>query len=156
MRAAWHMLCAPTYGGGNPMDLTWWARPTQHTRMHRAGWLAAGALGALSMYFADPVSGGYRRGMLRDRLSATVRGAWRTLGRTGRGVAADAYGMGQHVQHLKPEDWSVPNDAALTQRVETELFRDTRVPKGRISVNAEAGIVVLRGELDSPEEIRSI
>jgi BON domain-containing protein len=138
------------------MELKWWARPGQHTRLHQAGWFAAGALGALGMYFADPVSGGYRRGMLRDRLFASWRGAWRSVRGAGQSVGANAYGMSQHVQHLKPEDWSVPNDATLTQRVETELFRDPQVPKGRISINAEAGIVVLRGELDSAELIRSI
>ncbi len=50
----------------------------------------------------------------------------------------------------------MPNDAALAHRVESELFRDPDTPKGRININAEAGIVVLRGELDQPEQIRAI
>jgi osmotically-inducible protein OsmY len=108
------------------------------------------------MYFADPVSGAYRRTAVRDRLMASLRGVFRGISGLGRGAAAQAYSVAQHSQHMQPEHWSVPNDATLTQRVETELFRDPDIPKGCININAEAGIVVLRGELDSPELMRSI
>jgi len=37
-------------------------------------------------------------------------------------------------------------DAALARKVESELFRDARVPKGRIDVNAVGRVVYLRGE----------
>jgi osmotically-inducible protein OsmY len=45
------------------------------------------------------------------------------------------------------------NDATLAQKVMTELFRDPHVPKGAINVNAENGIVLLRGEIEEPEMI---
>ncbi|HEU5263028.1 MAG TPA: BON domain-containing protein, partial [Gaiellaceae bacterium] len=35
--------------------------------------------------------------------------------------------------------------------VESEVFRDPSIPKGRINVNAENGVVVLRGEVDSAD-----
>ena len=50
----------------------------------------------------------------------------------------------------------MPNDATLAQRVQSELFRDPDFPKERITINAEAGVIVLRGELDRPEQIRAV
>lgn len=121
-----------------------------------ASWFGASALGATTMYLVDPEQGRRRRAMVRDRVAAGFRAGFRGLGRRARATAADTYGVAQQIQHVKPEEWSVPNDATLAQRVESELFRDAEIPKGQINVNAEAGIVVLRGELERPEQIRSI
>ena len=41
-------------------------------------------------------------------------------------------------------------------KVETEIFRDSDIPKGRINVNAENGKVVLRGEVEEPELIKDL
>jgi osmotically-inducible protein OsmY len=46
-----------------------------------------------------------------------------------------------------------PDDARLTDKVESELFRPDGVPKGQINVNVEFGKVVLRGEVESRELI---
>jgi hypothetical protein len=121
-----------------------------------AQWLAAAATGAAFTYFLDPEQGAARRATARDRFAALMRRGARGAQDTARGAAAEAYGLAQQARHIQPEHWSVPNDATLTQRVESELFRDPRMPKGRISINAEAGIVVLRGELDRPEQIRAV
>ena len=94
--------------------------------------------------------------MARDRLAALLRRGARGAERAARGAAAETYGLTQKAQHTQPEHWSVPNDATLAQRVESELFRDPSMPKGQITINAEAGIVVLRGELDSPDQIRAV
>jgi osmotically-inducible protein OsmY len=127
-------------------------RTNEHRIQRAASAVGAAALGAGVMYLGDPVSGGRRRAMARDRLMATFR----SMGRFGHGLGAQTHGVVQHAKHLQPEDWSVPNDATLTQRVESELFRDPEIPKGRINLNAEAGFVVLRGELDSPEQVCDI
>jgi hypothetical protein len=108
------------------------------------------------MYFLDPDRGRRRRSVTRDWLGAALRRGWRALGRTGRRVTAETSGLAQQAQHRQPEHWSVPNDATLAQRVETELFRDPNIPKERITINAEAGMIVLRGELDRPEHIRAV
>jgi hypothetical protein len=42
-------------------------------------------------------------------------------------------------------------DVTLAHKVETILFRDRDVPKGQININAEEGVVFLRGEVDRPE-----
>ena len=41
------------------------------------------------------------------------------------------------------------DDATLKDKVESELFRDEHDAKGAISVNAQQGVVQLRGELPS-------
>ena len=46
-----------------------------------------------------------------------------------------------------------PNDATLVAKVESEVFRDTEVPSGSVNVNAENGVVVLRGQLESEQLI---
>jgi hypothetical protein len=48
------------------------------------------------------------------------------------------------------------DDATLAQKVMTELFRDPHVPKGAINVNAENGVVLLRGQIEEPEMIVKI
>jgi len=46
---------------------------------------------------------------------------------------------------------AVDNDATLTDRVTTALFRDQSVPKGDIDVNAVNGVVTLRGQVSDAE-----
>jgi osmotically-inducible protein OsmY len=48
------------------------------------------------------------------------------------------------------------DDATLAQKVMTELFRDPHVPKGAINVNAEKGVVLLRGQIEEPAMIVEI
>jgi len=49
-----------------------------------------------------------------------------------------------------------PNDATLAHKVESEVFRDPTLPKGRMNINAENGVVVLRGVADSRDQIERI
>jgi osmotically-inducible protein OsmY len=51
------------------------------------------------------------------------------------------------------KDRDRPSDPTLKDRVESELLRDPKVPKGSININAERGTLVLRGEVPS-EELR--
>ena len=48
------------------------------------------------------------------------------------------------------------DDATLKDKVESELFRDEHEVKGSISVNAQEGVVQLRGELPSQDLIDSL
>lgn len=111
---------------------------------------AAAALGAA--WFMDPQSGRRRRAMLRDRVAAFFRRSARSGGRAARGVASEAYGLKQKATHLheEPKDF---DDQTLKAKVETELFRGPDTPKGQVNVNAQHGVVHLRGEVDSPELI---
>jgi hypothetical protein len=48
------------------------------------------------------------------------------------------------------------DDVSITRKVETELFRDRKIAKGKISVNTADGVVFLRGEAKNPELINEI
>jgi osmotically-inducible protein OsmY len=116
----------------------------------------AGAVGAGLTYFFDPETGKRRRNMARDRFVAFFRRRGREGARLARGAAAGAYGVSQKATHLKEEKKPQPDDATLARKVETEIFRDADVPKGQINVNAENGVVVLRGEVNQLEMVRDL
>jgi osmotically-inducible protein OsmY len=115
-----------------------------------------GALaGALAALFLDPANGKRRRHTLRDRTRGYIRrGSRRTL-RLGRGVAAGSYGLVRKARHLRqePKDY---DDATLKAKVETELFRPEHAPKGQVNVNAQNGVVQLRGQLESHDLIEDL
>jgi len=48
------------------------------------------------------------------------------------------------------------NDQTLKDKVESEIFRAPDAPKGHVDVNAEDGVVTLRGELSSSERIEEL
>jgi gas vesicle protein len=109
------------------------------------------AAGAASLYLLDPDRGKRRRAMLRDQGAAVVRRTGRGTGRGARMVGSLVGGKMAAFQHGGEND-VMPNDAALAQKVESELFRDAAIPKGSINVNAEQGVVVLRGEVSDAEQ----
>lgn len=108
------------------------------------------------MFFFDPRSGKRRRAMLRDRTAGFFRRGWRRSARAGRRVAAEAYGASQTLQPLEEEPKPQPDDATLAHKVETEIFRSRDVPKGGINVNAENGVVYLRGEVETPDLVKDL
>jgi osmotically-inducible protein OsmY len=118
--------------------------------------LLAGAAGAALAFFLDPQSGKRRRRVTVDRTLGFFRRGGRRGARLARGIAADAYGVTQKATHLREQPKPQPNDATLARKVETEIFRDADVPKGQIVVNAEDGVVVLRGEVKQPDLIREL
>ena len=48
------------------------------------------------------------------------------------------------------------DDVTITRKVETILFRDKSVNKGKVSVNTADGVVSLRGEAKTPELIKEL
>lgn len=116
----------------------------------------AAAVGALAAYFLDPDRGRSRRAQTRDRLAGVTRRASQRLARTSRYVTATAGGKARALTHSGNGSGEAPNDAVLAHRVESELFRDPSVPKGRLNINAEHGVVYLRGVTDSPDQIRAL
>jgi len=118
--------------------------------------LLAALAGAAAMFFLDPYRGKRRRALARDRTAGTLRRAQEVSERTQRRVVSDTYGMSQRLSHPAEGQEPPPNDAVLAQKVMTELFRDQRIPKGSINVNAENGIVQLRGQVEHPDQIEDI
>ena len=119
--------------------------------------LTLAGLGAALTYFFDPQSGARRRAVTRDRVLAFFRRRGRRLDRAAGSVQAEAKGLVQKAKHLKAKEKLVdPNDATLARKVETEIFRDPDVPKGRVDVNAEDGVVILRGEVENEKLIKDL
>jgi osmotically-inducible protein OsmY len=69
-----------------------------------------------------------------------------------KGLAGQAKGMAGSVPGVgrEPAEERL-NDPALASKVESEVFRDERIPKGNINVNVEYGVVYLRGEVPERE-----
>jgi len=108
------------------------------------------AAGAAAQYFLDSQAGRRRRSMAKDqglalarqRASAAVRKADYAAGQAKGAVAAvKPQGSDRH----KHEELG---DAGLARKVESEIFRAADAPRGQVSVNAENGVVFLRGEVD--------
>ena len=114
------------------------------------------AVGALVEYFLDPKAGRRRRHTARDRaLSRLRRGERRAMMRARRAeshaVGAARRTINAHRRAEEPAD-----DLTLAQKVESQLFRRAGVPKGQVSVNAEDGVVFLRGVTDRQEDIERL
>ena len=117
--------------------------------------LLAGSVGAGLMYFLDPKSGNRRRKMAAQQALAAFHHSSKRIAHTGRSTSARLYGLWQHLTHLKPTARLTPNDETLTQRVRSRVLRDPHL-RHRININSEYGVVVLRGEVDHPEQIRHL
>jgi osmotically-inducible protein OsmY len=114
------------------------------------------AVGAGLAYFFDPQSGKRRRKMTLDRVAGLFRRGGKRAERASRAVASEAYGLKQKATHRREEEKPQPDDATLARKVESEIFRDSDLPKGQINVNAESGVVYLRGEVERPELIADL
>ncbi|HZO96659.1 MAG TPA: BON domain-containing protein [Gaiellaceae bacterium] len=124
-------------------------------RREAGGRLAAGLVaGAVLAFFLDPARGRHRRRLLRERSAGAVRHSARRVGRACRAGALRARGRVDGALHrVRPRRRAPLDDAGLAHKVESMLFRDPHVPKGRLSINAERGAVFLRGEVESAELI---
>jgi osmotically-inducible protein OsmY len=115
------------------------------------------AAGALVAYFMDPQSGARRRSVLRDRIAAFFRGQKREAESQARYAAGKAEGVAHKAKQAVPgvggKDKEY-DDVTLARKVESEIFRDPDVPKGSIDVNAENGVVFLRGQVERPDQLR--
>jgi osmotically-inducible protein OsmY len=111
------------------------------------------AFGAALTYFFDPENGRRRRKVTADRLAGLMRRHGKRLIKSS---ASQAHALKQKGTHLREEPKPQPDDVTLVRKVETEIFRDADVPKGKINVNAENGKVVLRGEVEKPTMIKDL
>ena len=114
------------------------------------------ALGALLEYFLDPTAGRRRRHTARDRIIAKLRRGERRAVTRARRAEARTVGIFRRTLSARHAPKLPPDDVALAHKVETELFRRSRVPKGSIDVNAEDGTVFLRGVVERHEDIASV
>jgi hyperosmotically inducible periplasmic protein len=119
--------------------------------------IVAAAFGGLLAFFLDPERGRGRRARAQDRIGAFFRRTTERIEKHGRYAASRVEGLGHRLENtLVRENEPVPNDATLVQRVESQIMRGRQVPKGAINFNAEDGVIVLRGELDRPEQVMEL
>jgi hypothetical protein len=113
------------------------------------------AAGAALEFFFDPRSGKRRRHLVRDRTRAALRRRARRVERQAHYEAGKIVGVAHAITH---HEHAIPelDDVSLVRKVESELFRDRTIPKGPISINADRGIVVLRGQLEDAQQIQRI
>ncbi len=121
--------------------------------MERYSFLAGLAAGVALGYVLDPVSGGRRRAVVRDKFvragNRTVElaeGAAIDLSNRAKGAAAEARAT------LRPEP---VDDVRLIERVRAQLGRVTTHPR-TIEVSAMGGAVTLRGPVLSDEAERIV
>jgi hypothetical protein len=114
------------------------------------------ALGVLLAYFLDPTAGRRRRHGARDRTLSRMRRGERRAFRRARRAESHAVGIARRALNARHRRREPVDDITLAHKVESELFRRTGVPKGRISVNAEDGVVFLRGVIDREEDIARV
>jgi hypothetical protein len=119
--------------------------------------VAAGAAGAVASFFLDPASGKRRRHVAFDRATAFIRHRAADADRQARYVAGHAKGVKHKVgANGETRDPGRLNDPALARKVESEIFRGEDVPKGSINVNAENGVIYLRGEVTESDQIEQL
>jgi osmotically-inducible protein OsmY len=121
--------------------------------------LAGCVLGAAAEYLFDPNNGTRRRHLARDRALATMRHRRREAIRRARyleGVAEGAAHRATRVAHAAAGHDELPDDVTLSRKVESVAFRAAHTPKGQVSVNAENGVVYLRGRLDTTDQIAAL
>jgi hypothetical protein len=111
------------------------------------------AVGALLTYFLDPKAGRRRRHTSRDRARSRLRrGEHRAMMRARR-AESHAVGVARRTIKARRREEKPLDDLTLAHEVESRLRHVTDLPKGQVTVNAEEGVVFLRGVLERPEHI---
>lgn len=114
--------------------------------------IVAAAAGALALgYIFDPERGRGRRQQLIGRSSHGIK---RTAARIGREMRYVRLSSARRIRHrLHPLAPKPAEGRALLDRVESEIFTNSKIPHGRLSLEVEGSTVVLRGRLDSEAAI---
>ena len=106
--------------------------------------LIGAAAGAAAAHFLDPQSGRRRRNEMREQAVSKVQSGAGQAATTASYAASKAKGA---VAEATPSRTGDLDDVSLARKVETEIFRAPDAPKGDVSVDVQAGVASLRGEV---------
>jgi len=127
------------------------------TRNQVPFFISAAMGGAALAYFLDPQNGRRRRHQSRDQLLSLVRHGTKRGRKLVHHAASDAAGQARRAAHaIRPSAEVELDDATLVDKVESIVFRNHDLPKGQININAENGVVFLRGQVDRPELVETL
>jgi osmotically-inducible protein OsmY len=121
--------------------------------------LFGAAVGAAAAYFLDPDNGARRRNTTRDRVSSKARHGAEHVQQTAQQAQGTAQGVAQKAKEAVPSTNGQEreyDDTTLARKVESEIFRDADAPKGDVNVNAEDGVVYLRGQVQYKKTIQAL
>ena len=114
--------------------------------------LFGAAAGFAAAWFLDPNDGTRRRNVVRDKAMKYARKGKDEAVHKADYAAGQVKDAASSATPSSPEDAEERlNDPALVQKVESEVFRGDDLPKDKISVNAENGVVYFRGEVPSQD-----
>jgi osmotically-inducible protein OsmY len=127
------------------------------TRNQVPFYLSAAMGGAALAYFLDPENGRRRRHQSRDQLVSLARHGTKRARKLVHHATSDAAGQARRAAHAlrRAEEVDV-DDTTLVDKVESIVFRKHDVPKGQININAENGVVFLRGQVEDPELVEAL
>jgi BON domain-containing protein len=111
------------------------------------------AVGMLFQYFLDPGAGRRRRHIARDRVLSRMRRGERRIVVRARRAESHAVGVARRTINARRPQHEPLDDVTLAHKVESQLYRGGGAPKGRVNVNAEEGVVFLRGTMEREEDI---
>jgi hypothetical protein len=124
-------------------DARWWLSAT----------VIAGSA-ATAAYLFDPDRGRSRRTRIAERTSHIVRTTGRRIARNVRYVSSS---VSKRIKHLiVGAPLTYAEGRTLLDRVESELFTDPGVPHGAMNLEADSTTIVLRGQIESEEQIDRI
>ncbi len=112
--------------------------------------------GAAAVYFFDPQHGRARRAVLVEWSGARLRRGWRAVNQLGTRTGSRAAAFPQRMVQLRSVRSRPTDDLTLRDRVESEVFRNPDLPKGRINFDVESGVVTIRGQVDNAYQIANV
>lgn len=121
-------------------------------------WLSFAA-GAAAAYFLDPERGRTRRVQTKDQVAGAVRRQRRQLERQVNQKSDYLTDRAKGLAHEigRQEDTQAPDeDRTLVDKVRSEVLGAEEFQPYTINVDATDGVVVLRGQMDRPDQIRAL
>jgi osmotically-inducible protein OsmY len=92
----------------------------------------------------------------REKARSVASGAAGSVGTTAQKAVERTKGTAHEVTAPVRHSGREYDDVTLARKVESEVLGGDDAPKGSVVVNARDGVVELRGEVESPEDVRAL